>query len=386
MVKFSGSKVASASCRSSDGIGKAGGSFPWAAFSFQARDADAGARDAGGTAFDPLDAEIMLAWAATARVRYGATVAIGLLPEDLPGFEKNWTATKWRHAAMTPDEVPRLREPVPILIVPFGKFSGGSFQFSGVCEGGAPAPRTPALDLPASPIGWDDRQDADATLRDAHRQDADATLPPSPDAGAPLPSVCFVEPMDAVAVAEDEPPWTYAMAAAAESARTEWLIYLDPMMHPSPGAELFLPHRLPGWTGDLAAPGDRDVYAPGWAFRKIGSAERGWVERVFARHGADPPGQPDLAAGHILKHLRLGPSATMIGTALMREAFAEWRSAFTDMPFEIYLTLRCRALWPGAVEYIKRRPEEGGDPDADPEPRPHYRMGICRPQDWGWNT
>jgi len=65
-----------------------------------------------------LEVEVMLAWAATARVRYDAAVVIGLLPEDLAGFEKNWTATKWRHAAMTLDEEPRIHEPVPILRTP----------------------------------------------------------------------------------------------------------------------------------------------------------------------------------------------------------------------------------------------------------------------------
>ncbi len=42
-----------------------------------------------------LEVEVMLKWAATAQVPNGATVVMGLPPEDLAGFEKNWTATKW---------------------------------------------------------------------------------------------------------------------------------------------------------------------------------------------------------------------------------------------------------------------------------------------------
>ena len=41
----------------------------------------------------------------------------GIAAEDLAGFEKNWTATRRRHAAMTLDEEPRIHEPVPLMLV-----------------------------------------------------------------------------------------------------------------------------------------------------------------------------------------------------------------------------------------------------------------------------
>ena len=272
-----------------------------------------------------LEVEIMLAWAATARVRYGATVVMALLPEDLPDFEKNWTATRWRHAAATLEDEPRIQEAVPLLLIGFGVEETAVHH----------AMRHRKVPDPNAQSG--------ARSREA----------------APVITVFSVDGRDKhPGLAVEEPHWTEALAKAAERADTPWLIYLDPMMHPSPGAELFLQHRLRG----------AEVAAPGWAFRRIGRVEGEWVKRVFrAPQSAGSTAGivnhviPDvLAEGRILQHLRLGPSATLIRTTLMREASAEWRGQFLDIPFEIFLTLRMK--------------------------RDGTRMEVCRPQDWGWNT
>jgi hypothetical protein len=114
------------------------------------------------------------------------------------------------------------------------------------------------------------------------------------------------------------------------------------------------------------------------------------VERVFAaKTVAGNPIPPALLPGQILKHVRLGPSATMIRTSLMRSAYAEWHTSFADIPFEIFLTIRLLRDIP---------------PDANPPPAPTQPpaagsgkdpvltrivapagMGVCRTQDWGWN-
>jgi hypothetical protein len=326
-----------------------------------------------------IEVEVMLAWAATARVRHGATVVIGLLPEDLSGFEKNWTATKWRHAAMTLEEEPHIHEPVPIML--------------GLCgvreEEVRHAMRHRSAELPSAP-----------PFPELVDKDGQRVVHPGP-AGSCCSVTCFdvgsgaafASPVSASLRMPHqdltEPHWTYVLAAAAQRAGTEWLIYLDPMMHPSPGAELFLPHRLPGY-GD----GGRDVYAPGWAFRRIGEHECEWIERIIgidaARDGRTTFIPADLQRGQIMKHLRMGPSATMIRTRLMREACEEWTGAFADIPFEIFLTLRLR---------------RDIAPDPNPPPPPTQPaaegsgkqpvvtgiftpagMGVCRPQDWGWNT
>ena len=80
----------------------------------------------------------------------------------------------------------------------------------------------------------------------------------------------------------------------------------------------------------------------------------------------------------------------MIRTRLMREAFAEWRASFADVPFEIFLTLRLRRDIP---------PRANPPPPSTQPPAPGSGkapvpvsltapagMTVCRPQDWGWNT
>ena len=325
---------------------------------------DPGLESRQGEMRSALEVEVMLAWAATARVRYGATVVIGLLPEDLPGFERNWTATRWRHAAMTLEEEPRIHEPVPVLL-----------GLCGVTEEEVNRAMRHRAELP-EPEPFPDLLD----------KDGKPVVKPGPKES------CYdvrLFSMDEAETAGAEPHWTYVMAEAAERAGTEWLIYLDPMMHPSPGAELFLPHRLPGWgTAEV----EKQVYAPGWAFRRIGGLEKEWVDRVFSFQSSVFSGvvPGDLRVGQILKHLRLGPSATMIRRTLMRDAFAEWRMAFTDIPFEIFLTLRLRrdiAPDPSAPPPQTQPPA----PKSGKEPVPVSittppGMAVCRPQDWGWNT
>ena len=325
---------------------------------------DPGLESRQGEMRSALEVEVMLAWAATARVRYGATVVIGLLPEDLPGFEKNWTATRWRHAAMTLEDEPRIHEPVPALL-----------GLCGVTEKEVNRAMRHRAELP-DPEPWPDLVD----------KEGKQVVKPGPKES------CYevrLFSMDEAETAGAEPHWTYVLAEAAKLAGTEWLIYLDPMMHPSPGAELFLPHRLPGWgTAEV----EKQVYAPGWAFRRIGGLEKEWVDRVFSFQSSVFSGvvPGDLRAGQILKHLRLGPSATMIRRTLMRDSFAEWRRAFTGIPFEIFLTLRLRrdiAPDPAAPPPQTQPPA----PKSGKEPVPVSitappGMAICRPQDWGWNT
>jgi len=272
-----------------------------------------------------LEIELMLAWSITVRVRCGATVVMGVTADDLPAFEKNWTVAAWRHAAAAPDEECWIQVPVPVALVLFG------------------------VDEP------------DVRHKMRHRRNSTG------GAGQACGTDCRIEPFqiheddqNAEYYAHcDEPHWVHALAAAAKHCRTDWLIYLDPLMRPSPGAELFLPHRLRGSV----------MVASGWSFRMIGELEKTWIDRIFLSDAAPSPARSDcldlgreiprdLSPGRILKHLKLGPSATLMKTSLMREAFAEWRVAFFDIPFEIFLTLRMK--------------------------RDCMDMEVTRPQDWGW--
>lgn len=80
----------------------------------------------------------------------------------------------------------------------------------------------------------------------------------------------------------------------------------------------------------------------------------------------------------------------MIRTRLMREALAEWRASFADVPFEIFLTLRLRRDLPPDPNPTppQTRPAaegSGQEPVVTTLSTP-AGMAVCRPQDWGWNT
>jgi hypothetical protein len=267
-----------------------------------------------------LEREVMRAWAVTVRVRWDAAVVTGLLRDDLDGFGRNWMATSWRYGAATMEEEWRIRVPVPVYV--------------GLCEVGAE-------EVGAAMVEGPDGSCAVVTLMPVAGW-------PGPDAG--------------------EPYWTAALGAAAVRAETEWLIYVDPMMHPSSGAELFLGHRMRGGE-------ETDVYAPGWAFRRIGVEESGWIGRVFGGDGLEGgvvPVPEELGMGGLMRHVRLGPPATMVRREVMKDVLAEWLAMAGDMPFEVFLTLR---LWREAV----RR-------GASVRMTRHTGAGVevCRPVEWGW--
>ena len=267
-----------------------------------------------------LEREVMRAWAVTVRVRWDAAVVTGLLRDDLDGFGRNWMATSWRYGAATMEEEWRIRVPVPVYV--------------GLCEVGAE-------EVGAAMVEGPDGSCAVVTLMPVAGW-------PGPDAG--------------------EPYWTAALGAAAVRAETEWLIYVDPMMHPSSGAELFLGHRMRGGE-------ETDVYAPGWAFRRIGVEESEWIGRVFGGDGLEGgvvPVPEELELGWLMRHVRLGPPATMVRREVMKDVLAEWLAMAGDMPFEVFLTLR---LWREAV----RR-------GASVRMTRHTGAGVevCRPVEWGW--
>lgn len=267
-----------------------------------------------------LEREVMRAWAVTVRVRWDAAVVTGLLRDDLDGFGRNWMATSWRYGAAVLEEEWRVRVPVPVYV--------------GLCEVGA-------AEVGAAMVEGPDGSCAVVTLMPVAGW-------PGPDAG--------------------EPYWTAALGAAAVRAETEWLIYVDPMMHPSSGAELFLGHRMRGGE-------ETDVYAPGWAFRRIGVEESEWIGRVFGGDGLEGGAVPvpeELELGRLMRHVRLGPPATMVRREVMKDVLAEWLAMAGDMPFEVFLTLR---LWREAVR-------RGGSVRMTR----HTGAGVevCRPVEWGW--
>lgn len=267
-----------------------------------------------------LEGEVMRAWAVTVRVRWDAAVVTGLLRDDLAGFGRNWMATSWRYAAVRMEEEWRIRVPVPVYV--------------GLCEVGA---EEVGAALPAGPEG------------------SCAVVRLMPVAGWPGPEA-------------GEPYWTAALGAAAVRAETEWLIYVDPMMHPSSGAELFLGHRMRGGE-------ETDVYAPGWAFRRIGEEESGWIGRVFGGdglEGGEVRVPEELGLGRLMRHVRLGPPATMVRREVMKDALAEWLAMGGDMPFEVFLSLR---LWREAV----RRGGSVGTTRVT-----GAGVEVCRPVEWGW--
>jgi hypothetical protein len=267
-----------------------------------------------------LEREVMRAWAVTVRVRWDAAVVTGLLRDDLDGFGRNWMATSWRYGAAVLEEEWRVRVPVPVYV--------------GLCEVGA-------AEVGAAMVEGPDGSCAVVTLMPVAGW-------PGPDAG--------------------EPYWTAVLGAAAVRAETEWLIYVDPMMHPSSGAELFLGHRMRGGE-------ETDVYAPGWAFRRIGVEESEWIGRVFGGDGLEGGAVPvpeELELGRLMRHVRLGPPATMVRREVMKDVLAEWLAMAGDMPFEVFLTLR---LWREAVR-------RGGSVRMTR----HTGAGVevCRPVEWGW--
>jgi hypothetical protein len=279
--------------------------------------------------FDGVDDRVTLASGAAAglsdatfavRVRWDAAVVTGLLRDDLDGFGRNWMATSWRYGAAVLEEEWRIRVPVPVYV--------------GLCEVGAE-------EVGAAMVEGPDGSCAVVTLMPVAGW-------PGPDAG--------------------EPYWTAALGASAVRAETEWLIYVDPMMHPSSGAELFLGHRMRGGE-------ETDVYAPGWAFRRIGVEESEWIGWVFGGDGLEGgvvPVPEDLELGRLLRHVRLGPPATMVRREVMKDVLAEWLAMAGDMPFEVFLTLR---LWREAVR-------RGGSVRMTR----HTGAGVevCRPVEWGW--
>ena len=203
---------------------------------------------------------IVSSWAPLVAVRPGTTVVVPVTPPDVPAFVKNWPAMRWS-------------DDVPILIMAGGLNELESQTVSSTVAAGSSAEIV--------------------VLEDALLSD----------------------------LREGEPFWTAVATAAATHVVTRHWAYLDPMFHPTPGAELFAGPEFASCA----------VAFPGWAFQRI-TPEMATLGEALGR---DPT---KWRPGGILKHLKIGPPATFWQTETSRRAIEAWRAGRCSVSFEVFLT------------------------------------------------
>ena len=100
-----------------------------------------------------------------------------------------------------------------------------------------------------------------------------------------------------------EPYWTAVIVDVAPRVKTSRWLYLDPLMHPLPGANLYM--------GSDRSPGKAPV-GPGWVFVRDGDA--------------------------IVRYTKLGPPATLFDSAFSRQAAAAFLADDKGLTFERFVS------------------------------------------------
>lgn len=145
---------------------------------------------------------------------------------------------------------------------------------------------------------WDVIQWPVGTRRIVYLHGIDPETPPEF-----FPAGCEVRPLDPAIVQEfeDEPHWTWAMLTAALAEDTAALLYVDPYLTATPGAQLFCERRC----------AEAPYSSPGWMFLPLSRGAR--------------------------KIAKIGPPATLFNTAWLRTALERFRSEGSTERFEVFV-------------------------------------------------